>query len=70
MMTRMLTREFTQAGHTTRVTVERDQVGWQLREERDNTVVRHQHYSDWHRVERAMRSFELEYRLVADASAG
>ena len=69
-MTRMLTREFTQAGHTTRFTVERDQVGWQLREERDDTVVRHLHYSDWHRVERAMRSLELEYRLVADASAG
>ena len=60
----MLTREFTQAGHTTRVTIERDQVGWQLREERDNTVVRNLHYSDWHRVERAMR-FELHFGAEA-----
>jgi hypothetical protein len=67
-MTSMLTREFTQAGRTTRVTVERDQVGWQLREERDNTVVRHMHYSDWHRVERAIRSFELEHDFGADVS--
>lgn len=65
----MLTREFTQAGHTTRVTVERDQIGWHLREERDNTVVRHLHYSDWHRVERAMRSFELEHHFGAETSA-
>jgi len=65
----MLTREFTQAGHTTRVTVERDQSGWQLREVRDNTLVRHLHYRDWHRVERAMRSFELEHHFGAEATA-
>ena len=67
-MTSMLTREFTQAGRTSRVTVERDQVGWQLREERDNTVVRHLHYTDWHRVERAIRSFELEHHFGVGAT--
>jgi len=39
-----------------------------LREERDNHVVRHLHYSDWHRVERAVRSIELEYGFGLEAS--
>ena len=29
--------------------------GWEVREEHDTAVVRHTHYSDWHRVERAER---------------
>ena len=58
----MLSREFTTEGHTTRVTVTRSEDGWTLVEERDRQRVRDVHYSDWHRVERAMQSFELEGR--------
>jgi hypothetical protein len=55
----MFTREFTQAGRTTRVVITRGDLGWDVREERDNTVVRNAHYEDWHRVERAVQTFEL-----------
>lgn len=55
----MLSREFVQSGHKTSFTITRDQAGWAVREERDETVVRQVHYSDWHRVERALQKFEL-----------
>ena len=32
--------------------------GWDVREERDDTVVKRVNYSDWHRVERAILVFE------------
>ena len=35
-----------------RVTVTRSVNGWEVREERDNGVVRSATYTDWHRVER------------------
>ena len=35
-----------------RVTVTRSPQGWEVREERDNVVVRSATYTDWHRVER------------------
>ena len=34
----MVSREFTQDGHTTRVTITRQNSGWQFVEERDRTV--------------------------------
>jgi hypothetical protein len=55
----MLTREFVQDGHTKRVTVTRSEAGWEVREERDDRVVRDIKYTDWHRVERAIQMFEL-----------
>ena len=55
----MFTREFTKAGRTTRFVVTRVALGWNVREERDNTVVKNTHYEDWHRVERAVQTFEL-----------
>jgi hypothetical protein len=58
----MLTRVFTHAGHTDRFTVTRSQAGWDVREERDNNVVRKASYQDWHRVERAMQVFEFARR--------
>jgi hypothetical protein len=58
----MLTREFTHAGHTDRFTVTRSQAGWDVREERDNNVVRRISYQDWHRVERAIQVFEFSRR--------
>ena len=45
-------------GKTARVVVTRGAVGWDLREEYDNHVIRQATYTDWHRVERAMMVFE------------
>lgn len=54
----MLTKEFKQAGRVVRFTVTRSPLGWDVRQERDNTIVKESHYSDWHRVERAVQTFE------------
>jgi hypothetical protein len=54
----MVTLEHTLNGHTKRVTVTRGDAGWEVREEHDSHVVRQVTYRDWHRVERAMQTFE------------
>jgi hypothetical protein len=36
--------------------------GWEVRVEQDSTVLRKSHYSDWHRVERAVEAIERETR--------
>ena len=46
----MLTREYTSAGHVNRITLTKSRSGWDVREERDDTVVKRTHYSDWLRV--------------------
>jgi hypothetical protein len=58
----MLTREYVVQGHINRFTLTKGRTGWDVREERDDTVVRRMHYSDWHRVERAIQVFELARR--------
>lgn len=55
----MVSRERQQLGHILRFTVTRGPVGWDVREERDFQTLRAMTYTDWHRVERAMRVFEL-----------
>lgn len=65
----MFTREFVAAGQTTRFTITRDAQGWEVREERDTTVVKHARYGDWHRVERAMQTFELAQARSAAAES-
>jgi len=55
----MVTRERTHEGHLERVTVSRCEQGWEVREQRDERLVRQARYSDWHRVERAVQVFEL-----------
>jgi hypothetical protein len=54
----MLTLEQTTEGHTRRATVTRAEAGWLFREEDDTRLVRQVTYTDWHRVERAIRQFE------------
>jgi hypothetical protein len=54
----MLTREIVSDGHVTRFTVTRGPQGWDVREERDTTIVKRLHLEDWHRVERAIHAFE------------
>ena len=46
-------------GASGQVNVTRDLTGWEVREERSAGDVRVAHYSDWHRVERALRTIEL-----------
>ena len=67
--TTMLKREYTHDGHVTRFSVSRStDAGWEVREERDDLVVRRARLTDWHRVERALQVFELQ-RLADDATA-
>jgi len=64
--TDMLKREYTQDGHIARLSVSRGtDAGWDLREERDDRVVRRARVTDWHRVERALQVFEMQ-RLADD----
>ena len=57
----MFAKELTFAGHVRRfVVVAAGPVGWEVREEQDSAVVRRMCYSDWHRVERALREIAAE----------
>jgi hypothetical protein len=58
MDTQMLTREQTTGGHTRRATVTLAEGGWLFREEEETRLVRQVTYTDWHRVERALRAFD------------
>jgi hypothetical protein len=58
----MFAKELRQAGHTKRFTIsEAAGEGWEVRVEQDSQVVRRVHYTDWHRVERAvlMMTFQV-----------
>lgn len=65
----MFLHEFTTAGSITRVTITRDAAGWEVREEREATIVRQRRFTDWHRVERAVRSIELDHEVTAAPAA-
>jgi hypothetical protein len=57
----MFNRQLTNAGHVRRFTIREAQgQGWEVREEEDSRVVRHTHYHDWHRVERAMLAMQRQ----------
>ena len=58
----MVTHERTTDGHLERVTVLRRTSGWEVCEQHDDRVIRRAHYSDWHRVERAVQVFEWRGR--------
>jgi hypothetical protein len=53
----MFSHERIDAGQLMRQTIHLVEHGWEIREERDHTVVRIEHHSDWHRVERAIQEF-------------
>ncbi len=55
---------------TRRYSILPTEAGWEVREECDSKVVRKVQYQDWHRVERARRSFATKMReLKADGWA-
>jgi hypothetical protein len=37
-----------------------ERAGWEVRLEEDRELTRHARYDDWHRVERALATFQLE----------
>lgn len=50
-------------GHTRRFSVARrtdQKQGWEIREEEDDRLIAVAVYDDWHRVERAKKTFALE----------
>jgi hypothetical protein len=64
----MFTKELTQAGHIMRfVLTEAGWNGWEIRVEQDSAIVSRAHYSDWHRVERALKTIQLR---VSELEAG
>jgi len=58
----MLTRRRTEDGQTIRLTIRTSEQGWEIREERDEALVRVTRQSDWHRVERSIDPFERQGR--------
>lgn len=57
----MFSRQLTFAGHTRSFIVHPlHAAGWEVRVQEDGTVLRRTHYSDWHRVERALMTLERE----------
>jgi hypothetical protein len=55
------------AEHTRRFSISSTREGWEVKEERDGRVSRQVHYQDWHRVERARRSLNVELENLRDA---
>ena len=57
----MFARRLRQANHTRDYLIApAGREGWEVRLEEDRTLTRLEHYRDWHRVERALASFERE----------
>ena len=64
----MYARTLTKAAHVRRFLITRQpDSGWEVREEADSTVLRQARYADWHRVERAQRTFALEVRVLHES---
>ncbi len=51
---------------TRRYAISFDADGWHVTEHADSRVVRDEVYTDWHRVERARRSFAIEMSSLRD----
>ena len=64
----MFAKELVQAGHTRRfVVAEAGGAGWEIREEQDSRIVRRVHYTDWHRVERALTAIRTRVSELEEA---
>jgi hypothetical protein len=61
----MFVRILTHGPHTRQFTIrDAGDAGWEVREQQDDRITREVHYTDWHRVERALAGFELEAALL------
>lgn len=57
----MFTCELTYGGHVRRFSLREGRgQGWEVREEEDGRVIRHAHYQDWHRAERAVLAMQRQ----------
>jgi len=56
----MFSKSLRNQNRTLRFSIDATNSGWEVREERDSEVVKKVQYQDWHRVERARRSFSIE----------
>lgn len=63
----LFVKKLQKAQHLRRYTIETTSSGWEVRTEQDSEVVRHTHYQDWHRVERARRAFAIEVDSLREA---
>jgi hypothetical protein len=64
----MYERTLTKADHVRRFSItQQPNLGWEVREETDDSVTRQALYADWHRVERARRAFALEAMTLHQA---
>lgn len=64
----MYTRFFQKAAHTRRFTITSEgPSGWEVRDEQDSHVIRRVRYRDWHRVERAKKTFALEALMLEES---
>jgi len=59
-------RSLRKADHIRRYSIQATSAGWEVREEQDSEIVRHSYYQDWHRVERALRSFSLKLNVLRE----
>ncbi len=63
----MFAKELHNDGHTRRFSIrENGKDGWDVREEQDDRVLRHVSYTDWHRVERALDTFQAQIGQLED----
>jgi hypothetical protein len=63
----MYTRLLQKAAHTRKFTIRSTgECGWEVRDEQDSCVLRHVRYRDWHRVERAKKTFALEAVMLQE----
>jgi hypothetical protein len=62
----MFEKELTKGGHVRRFSIWEAGEGWEVRVEQDSAVVRRVHYTDWHRVERALRRLAREVSDLED----
>jgi hypothetical protein len=60
----MFAKELQHAGHVRRFSIREHAVGWEIREEEDNEVLKQVYHSDWHRVERALNVFRMQIGLL------
>ena len=54
------TKTLQKDAHTRRYEIVSEAAGWRVIEHADSEVVRAAVYTDWHRVERARRAFDVE----------
>jgi hypothetical protein len=61
----MVIYEVVRPGSVVRVSVESSRPGWEVEHLDAQGLVTRTRLGDWHRVERALRQLELEYRVPA-----